>query len=141
MSVSPRYTSPGLEGRRELAKLKVAVSAEMRQAFGDANLCWLSIGPLLRVRGHGYSDVVIARSLVTPRGRLRWLVRTRSGGPKHRLIIVRLQLGKTCVQDFVLMPKVPRVVLYFKLTESMASGFGIVCDSAEKIVRTIWATR
>jgi hypothetical protein len=135
---SSRYTAAGLEGRRELAKLKVVIGAQLRQALVDADLRWSDVGPLLRVRGHGRFDVSRARSFVTPGGQVRWAVRIRSGSPKHRLIIVRLQPGKTVVQDFVFMPKLPRVLLYFTLTDSKAKSLGIVCNSAEEVVRTVW---
>jgi hypothetical protein len=135
---SPRYTVAGLEGRRELAKLKTVTGVELRQALARANLRWSDVGPLLKIRGHGYFDIVVARCFRTPSGRLRWAVRTRTGCPKHRLIIVRLQPDKTCVRDFVLIPNIPRVRLYFILSDPMANSFGIVCNSVAEMVSAIF---
>ena len=135
---SPRYTTAGLEGRRELAKLKIVTATVLRQALVAANLRWSDVGPLLKVRGHGYFDIVVARCFRTPSERLRWAVRTRTGCPKHRLIIVRLQPDKTCVRDFVLIPNIPRVRLYFILSDPMANSFGIVCNSVAEMVSAIF---
>ncbi len=66
---SPRYTAAGLEGRRELTKLKAVTAALLRQALSAANLRWSDVGPLLKVRGHGYFDIVTARCFLTAIGR------------------------------------------------------------------------
>ena len=124
---SPRFTTSSLEARRELTALKATVAAELQKALTDANLSWSFVGPLLRIRGYGYFDIEIARSFMTPGGRLRWAVRTRHDCPKHRLIVVRLQLGRTCVQDFLLINTVPRVVRYFTLMDSAAASSGKIC--------------
>ena len=138
---SPRFTTSSLEARRELTALKATVAAQLQKALIDANLSWSFVGPLLRIRGYGYFDIEIARSFMTPGGRLRWAVRTRHDCPKHRLIVVRLQLRRTCVQDFLLINTVPRVVRYFTLMDSAAASSGKICNMPTDLVSTIIADK
>lgn len=136
---SPRFTMSSLEARRELTALKAGVTAELREALIEARLAWSSVGPLLRIRGYGHFDIEFARSFMTPGGRLRWTVRTRHDCPKHRLVVVRLHLRATCVQDFVMIDKVPRVVRYFTLTDSEVRSSGTICNTPTDLVAAIIA--
>jgi DNA invertase Pin-like site-specific DNA recombinase len=138
---SPRYTAASAESRRALALVRTEAAAQLKQAFLDAKVQSVPVGPLVRIRGCGYVDIQMGRGYKTPNGRLRWLVRARQDAPKHSLVIVRLRPAETCFQDFVVLRAVPRVIRYFTLTEPMACAEGTICPSAADVVSAILACR
>jgi DNA invertase Pin-like site-specific DNA recombinase len=134
----PRYTIASLEGRRTIASLRVGVTAEFERALLESCLCFARGENTFRVRGHGHVGLEVARSVRTPNGHLRWMVRTRKSGPKQVRVVARLQSGNTAVQDFVLLFAIPKgIARYFTLSDSMAREAGIVCQNLGEVIAAL----
>jgi len=134
---SRRHTKEALEIRRRLAILKTKILAQLEETLRSAPTSWHLARDQFRGEGGGRFDARIGRCLATPNGHLRWKVKTCRHKLRHSLLIIRLQPDNSCLQDFVLLREVPRVVSYFTLSDAMVRRVGKICHHASELAKNM----
>ena len=132
-----RYSLATLENRRAVAALKLSVLDDLREAFLKAKAHIVVSKMSFRLKGQGTFLLETARSYTTSAGIVRWTVHSRRVTRKCNMVVVRLQPGNACVQDFVLLRQVRKTSWGFWLSDELIERAGRICPGASDVVGAI----
>lgn len=137
---TPRtWTVESAKTRRTVVALKAETMTQLRKAFRDACVRHTEGQCAFRLQGLGYFLVEAGRCYITPKGRMRWRVKTKQLRPNRSVIVIRLQPGNESIQDFVLLRKFPFATWGVRLSDGLPDETGTVHQSIEEVVAAIMA--
>jgi len=139
-----RISHPGFVGHQETLERRVLVAdlrnqlvASLKRELAATNLQFVVSERVFQVEGGQSLLPETARCFSTPRGHLRWKVRTWPRKPKHDLIVVRLQPGNEKILDCIVIRKIPKMQRDFTLDEKTAQEIGTIYTSIGEVAKFV----